>query len=197
MHLIVGLGNPGEEYTHTRHNVGAQAVECFRKRNGFPEWMYDKYLQARIAEGELLDTHVLLVLPETFMNRSGESVKAVTSRFKEEPIELVVVHDELDLSIGRLKIVFDRGGAGHHGVESIMTSIGSEAFTRLRIGIAPLVDASDTTRRSNGRDFVLSRFAADEEEIIERVCEKSADAIATIIRDGKESAMQDWNGRDK
>jgi PTH1 family peptidyl-tRNA hydrolase len=195
MYLIAGLGNPGEKYAHTRHNVGAQAVECFRERNGFPEWVYDKYLQARISPGELLGAHVLLVSPETFMNRSGESIKAVIGRFNEEQIELVVVHDELDLAVGRLKIVFDRGGAGHHGVESVVTSVGHEAFTRLRIGIAPL-DAADATRSSSGRDFVLSRFTANEEGIVARVCAKSADAIATIIRDGKDSAMQDWNGRD-
>jgi PTH1 family peptidyl-tRNA hydrolase len=159
----------------------------------FPEWTHDKYLNAFCSSDALDSTQVVLLLPQTMMNRSGESVQAFLKRHPEEMSDLVVVQDELDLPVGRLKMVFERGAGGHHGVESIIAAVGGKDFTRLRIGIAPFETSDNALHVERGRDFVLGRFQSAEEEVMQSVFTKSVEALATLVRDGKENAMQRCN----
>src|SRR3989344_3878760 len=136
MFIIVGLGNPGEEYENTRHNTGRMFAEHFIKTHNFSELKEDKKLKAITSTGEIKKEKIIFVLPETFMNKSGISVKPlITSTKKAEA--LIVAHDDIDLPLGTLKITFGRGSGGHKGIESIMRAIKTKDFVRIRIGIAP------------------------------------------------------------
>lgn len=189
MYLIVGLGNPGAEHAGTRHNAGAEAVERFRERFGFPSWERNKYMNALLSEGAVAEARVTLLLPQTYMNRSGEAVRQALQRGRGKSPELIVVHDDLDLPVRRLKIVFGRGAGGHHGVESIIQCVGGKDFTRLRIGIAP----REVARVADGREFVLGRFSPAEQEEMQVAFAKCVDALASLVSVGRDSAMQRYN----
>src|SRR3989344_1801574 len=139
-YIILGLGNPGEEYKSTRHNSGATILDAFSKKiakeNGGAEWKKDNNRQSLVAKVELGKEKILLVKPQAFMNKSGVAVKDFVGQ-KKKLEKLVVIHDDLDLPVGSMKIVFNRGSGGHKGVESIIRAVKSEAFTRIRIGICP------------------------------------------------------------
>src|SRR6185437_15078568 len=133
--VIVGLGNPGNEYEKTRHNAGRLAVEQIAKKEDFDDFELNKKAEALVTEGKIGKEKVTLVLPETLMNKSGKSVTALVKSIKAAK-NLVVIHDDLDLPLGTIKMVFARGSGGHKGVESIMRALRTEEFTRIRIGIS-------------------------------------------------------------
>lgn len=133
--LIVGLGNPGEEYKNTRHSVGRILLEHFRKSVDFPDWQENKYAQALCASGKIEKEKVDLILPETFMNKSGKSVSFLSTKNKIKPENIIVVYDDLDLPLGKFKISFNRGSGGHKGIESVARSLKTKEFARLRVGI--------------------------------------------------------------
>ena len=200
MYLVVGLGNPGDVYTHTRHNTGAEAVSLFRERHELPPFKRNRYMQGLVSEGDVGAERVALLLPETFMNRSGESVRQFLQYVTSMP-EVVVVHDELDLPLGRIKISYDRGAGGHNGVASVIQHIGGKDFTRVRIGIG--VDESSTEvmeasrlRHTGGRDYVLERFRTDEMPLYEEALGSAVDALTTIVGEGREAAMQKCNAQE-
>ena len=127
MTIIIGLGNPGEQYKNTRHNVGFMAIDQFANENNFPTFILQKKAKALVSE----QNDVILIKPQTFMNDSGKSVREIT---KNKPADsLVVIHDDIDLPLGKIKIVKERGSAGHRGVESIIQSIGNDGLIRVRI----------------------------------------------------------------
>jgi len=159
MIIIVGLGNPGEKYINTRHNIGFNVVDEIAKGNKFPEFKLSKKFNALISK----EANLVLVKPQTFMNLSGKSVKAISSFYK--PKELIVVQDDIDLKIGEIKIVKNRGSAGHKGIESIIKELGTKDFTRVRVGIQP-----EKGKPENIEKFVLQRF--EEKEIIKKVVEE-------------------------
>ncbi|NQU82894.1 MAG: aminoacyl-tRNA hydrolase [Parcubacteria group bacterium] len=176
--LIVGLGNPSRKYKKTRHNIGFRILEEFREQNKFPKFKIEKKFQAEISEGVINNTKVLLVKPQTFMNNSGLAVKLILNFYKIQPTQLTVVHDELDLPIGETKLSTDRGSAGHNGVKSIMQEIGTQNFTRLRIGIKPKKEG-DVQGDTAIKNMVLSKFSKNEEKIINQIvkdaCQKLSD----------------------
>ncbi|MDP2648823.1 MAG: aminoacyl-tRNA hydrolase, partial [bacterium] len=134
--LIVGLGNPGEEYHFTRHNTGRASVEYFAKAAGFGEFREDKKAKAHVAGGMIGKAAVVALLPDTFMNKSGSSLaKFIKSQKAAE--RMVVVYDDLDLPLGALKLSYDRGSGGHKGLESIIRAVKTKKFTRVRIGVSP------------------------------------------------------------
>src|SRR3990167_5086571 len=141
-YVIVGLGNPGSEYIDTRHNTGRIFLEAFAKANDFSKWQLDKKTKALISEGKIGKDKVLLVEPETFMNKSGEVFKklqATSYKLKaknKEISNLIVLHDDLDIPFGKFKISFNKSSGGHKGVESIIKAVKTQAFTRIRVGIA-------------------------------------------------------------
>ncbi len=156
MIIIVGLGNPGEKYKNTRHNVGFQVVDEFARENNFPEFRLSKKSKSLISKNK----GVTLVKPQTFMNQSGKAVKKFIG-------ELIVVHDDIDLPLGKIRISKNRGAAGHKGVESIIKEIGTKNFTRFRIGIQ-----LKTGKPKNVEKYVLQKFDKQEEKIIKQVIQE-------------------------
>lgn len=159
MIIIIGLGNPGKEYTNTRHNIGFDVVDEIAKENNFPDFKLSKKFDALISK----EASLVLVKPQTFMNLSGKSVRAISSFYK--PNELIVIQDDIDLKIGEVRIVKNRGSAGHKGIESIIKELGTKDFTRVRVGIQPEKGKPEDVER-----FVLGKFK--EREIIKKVVEE-------------------------
>lgn len=129
MVIIIGLGNPGEKYKNTPHNIGFEAIDDFAEKNTFPDFKLSKKFKALISE----KNNILLAKPQTFMNDSGKSVKKI---IKNRATNLIIIHDDIDLPLGEIKISKDRGSAGHKGIESIIKELGTKDFTRIRIGVA-------------------------------------------------------------
>ncbi len=134
-YLVVGLGNPGEKYKKTAHNVGFRVVNNLQERGSFSSLEKEKYLNALIAKGSVEEKKIVLLLPQTFMNLSGVSVKKALIRFKINTQNLIIIHDDTDLPLGMIRFSFSRGSAGHKGVESIIKSIKSKNFIRVRVGV--------------------------------------------------------------
>ncbi len=198
-YIIVGLGNPGEEYEDTRHNVGRIALEAFRKANDFSEWDKDGRLNAFVSKGELSKAKksgkITLVEPETYMNKSGVSVKPlITSAKKAE--ELIVIHDDLDLALGKMKVSFNKSSGGHRGVESIIKAIKTEGFTRVRVGISA-ASAKGVVKKPKGEeavnDFIIGKFKPKEMEIMKKVAKQVAEALEMIITEDRQKAMGVFN----
>ena len=194
-YIIVGLGNPGEEYEKTRHNSGRIALEYFRKKNKFPKWEYNKRLNGLVSEGKIGKREVKLIEPETFMNKSGLSLKMlVSSRKKAE--QLIIIHDDLDLPLATFKIVFNRGSGGHKGIESIVKNIRTKAFTRIRIGISPTTPSGKIKKPKGEQkviDFILGTFRTAELKKIQIVARRVERALVTLVSEGKEKAMSEYN----
>ncbi len=160
----MGLGNPGSGYEYTRHNAGFMAVDALRERLAFPQWKLSKKHNALVSEGEADGKKVLLAKPQTFMNQSG---KAVNSFMKNLPLNIknsLVVHDDIDIPLGEYKVSVNRGAGGHHGVESVIGTLGTRDFTRIRIGILPARGKPEAVD-----EFVLRPFTPEERELLQTV----------------------------
>jgi peptidyl-tRNA hydrolase, PTH1 family len=179
--LIVGLGNPGDEYHGTRHNVGFEVLDRLAAewRLG---WQHSKKSHALWAKGE----KAILVKPTSYMNRSGEPLQAVANFYKIAPAEILVVLDEMALPLGRLRLRPDGGTAGHNGLESIIVQFGTEEIPRLRIGIG-------AAPREGGADYVLGRFFEEERPLAENAIARAAEAVKCAIDNGLLSAMNQFN----
>jgi PTH1 family peptidyl-tRNA hydrolase len=184
MRLLVGLGNPDARYQKNRHNVGFRVADLLAQRAGLA---FASKFDGLLAKGALERVPVAILKPMTFMNRSGESVRAAAAFFKLSPDEVVVVHDELDLEFGRLQIKKGGGHAGHNGLRSIAEDLGAADFIRVRVGVgrpAPDRDASS---------HVLSDFSASEEGALEALVQRAADAATAVVIEGAEAAMNRFN----
>lgn len=151
--LIVGLGNPGVEYDDTRHNVGFMCLDAFADKNGFEPWVMKKDMQCMFTKQTLGETSVILCKPQTFMNLSGEAVQAIAHFYKIVPDDIVVVHDELDIAFGKIRLGKGGSDAGHNGVKSVTKMLGSDDYGRVRIGIGPKKPA-----QIDSAAFVLQKF---------------------------------------
>lgn len=187
MQLIIGLGNPGEKYQDTRHNAGFLMLDYLKENLNFSNFKFDKKFNAEITENgnhenfSLLNlikstnttanqNKIILAKPQTFMNNSGQTTQALINFYKITPEEIVVIHDELDLSLGKFKISKGKNAAGHNGILSIINHLGTKDFTRIRIG----VDNRNEAERKNisGSNYVLGRFQNKELEILKDVFQK-------------------------
>jgi PTH1 family peptidyl-tRNA hydrolase len=185
MKIIVGLGNPGKKYEQTRHNVGFLALDFFLLRNdGFSSWRLKKEEKTKIAEGKIGDEKIILVKPQTFMNQSGEAVKEILKRKKEKIENLLVVHDDLDLPFGKIRLSFGASSAGHKGVQSIINLLESQDFWRLRIGIGPKIKPAE--------QFVLAPFSKKEQNVLKEILVKVTEAIKLGLKE-PEKAMTLYN----
>jgi peptidyl-tRNA hydrolase, PTH1 family len=156
--LIVGLGNPGKEYDHTRHNVGFACVDAFVEKNAdMGPWIAKKDQKCLLTTGRLGEVRVIAIKPVTFMNLSGEAVRAVSDFYKVHPNQTIVVHDELDIKFGQIRTRMGGGSAGHNGLRSLIEHIGEE-FGRVRIGIGP-----KSPEQIDSADFVLGKFSKDQQ----------------------------------
>jgi PTH1 family peptidyl-tRNA hydrolase len=190
--LVVGLGNPGKEYTRTRHNVGEECVRMLADRHGAPlKAGRDQALVGEARFGSDLDApRVVLAFPITFMNESGRAVSALVRRYRIESAErIIVVHDELDLEPGTLKLKAGGGLAGHNGLRSISQQLGTQDFLRVRIGVGK------PPHKDRGANHVLSRIPAAQRDLLDSVVVAACDAIETIVAGGIEAAMRDVHGR--
>jgi PTH1 family peptidyl-tRNA hydrolase len=191
MIIIVGLGNPGKKFEKTRHNLGFLIIENLKlKIKNFSDWKYEKKFKAEISRGKIGNKKIILAKPQTFMNNSGKSVKPLTRSYNLEPKNLIVVHDDIDLPLGKIRISIGRSAAGHKGVQSIIDELGTKNFVRFRIGIKP---TTYDLRLTTIENFVLQKFNKEEEKILKGVIERTCQAIETLIKEGIEKAMQKFN----
>ena len=166
MILIVGLGNPGFKFRKTRHNIGFMAVDALQKENNFPKFKINKKAKVEISKGEINGQTVFLAKPQTYMNDSGQAVKFLLKENGFTEDSLTVIHDDFDLPFGEVKIAENSGSGGHRGVESIIQSLGTKNFKRLKIGIRPEISGSPTSANLKAEDFVLKKFTKNEEKNI-------------------------------
>ena len=183
--LVVGLGNPGGEYSRTRHNVGWMVLDELERRGRFSRER--RQGQARVREGTLDGMDVVTARPTTYMNLSGRAAKQLTDALSVLPEDVVVVHDEADFPLGKLQVKHGGRSAGHRGVQSLMDSWRTQDFTRVRVGVGRPDDDGDLV------DHVLDRFDRDEREQLDAVIARAADAVVAILRVGPEQAMTEHN----
>ncbi|MBL7142239.1 MAG: aminoacyl-tRNA hydrolase [Candidatus Pacebacteria bacterium] len=185
MVLIVGLGNPGEKYEKTRHNVGFKTIDKIAEIFDFPIFTSKPIFKAEISKGTYDNKKIVLARPKTFMNLSGQTVKLLVKSLKTK--DLIVIHDDIDIPLGKIRIADNRGAANHKGVESIINELKTKSFIRLRIGIKPKTKIKALDR------FVLQKFNKEEEKIVEEVIKKAAEAVETIVSKGLQKAMNTYN----
>jgi peptidyl-tRNA hydrolase, PTH1 family len=183
--LVVGLGNPGEEYAKTRHNVGAEVVEILARRHGGK--LRKQKERSLTDEVNVAGKRMALAVPLTYMNLSGEAVAPLVRRYGVEPAQLVVVQDEMDFELGRLQVKNGGGLAGHNGLKSIVAHLHTQDFVRVRIGIGKPPGSRQ------GADHVLRRFSKAERKEIDVTLEEAADAVELILAEGVEVAMNRVN----
>lgn len=197
--IIVGLGNPGAEYAKTRHNAGRIVLNLFRFAHGLPDWEMKKSYKALISKGEISGMDVLLIEPETYMNESGKSLVTLV-KSKKQAMQLVVIHDDIDLALGTWKISFNRSSGGHNGVTSIAETLKTKEFIRIRVGVADVGD-DGSTKKPKGEDavvkFVLGKFREEERETLEHVSQKIIPALEMLLSLGLERTMNTYNEKAK
>lgn len=193
--LIVGLGNPGEEYEKTRHNAGRIVLEYIAKAQGFSDWKVDMKTKSLRSKGEIEKEKFDFMLPETFMNNSGNAVAPIIDD-KKKLKNLVVVYDDLDIPVGSLKISFNRSSGGHNGLQSIIKKVKSEEFVRIRIGVSPKTPTGKI-KKPNGEDkilkFLLGEFKDDELKILKKQSKQVAEILVCISAESKDKAMSLYN----
>ncbi len=207
MKLIIGLGNPGDRYQNTRHNFGFMAIDYFQKENNFSAWENAEKFNAEISQGEInglpssenfgeASQKIILAKPQTFMNLSGQTAKALTDFYKIPAADILVVHDDLDLPLGALRLSPNAGPAGHQGVKSVIESLGTQNFTRLRLGIKSPETKSfwGLFKKSLPAEiFVLQNFSSAEKSVVEKIIKKAGEATWLIIKKGIEKTQSQFN----
>ncbi len=190
MKLIVGLGNPGEEYARTRHNLGMMVVDTIASAHGV-SFSFKKDFQAEIAQIRIADNDIILTKPHTFMNNSGIAVRAIAHFYKISPEDITVIHDDLDTIMGTVKYISDSqesGSGGHNGIKSVTTELGTAKFSRVKVGIK--TEEVDQARASTNKDekegkidhFVLSPFTKEERSVVEPLITHIAESISTWLK---------------
>ncbi len=191
MKIFVGLGNPGQEYEKTRHNIGFMAVDMLQSTWNFSQWKDKKSFQAQVSEGELGGEKILLVKPLTFMNLSGQSVQSILNFYKEKNSSLVTVYDDVDLALGVVRIRTSGSPGTHNGMKSIVEHVGPD-FARVRLGIEGR--SPEQKLNQDLADYVLGRFGKSEQPTLNEVMAKTPDIFETLCKDGIAKAMERFNG---
>jgi len=184
--LVVGLGNPGTRYERTRHNAGFEAVRLLAGRHGIE--LRDKRFKARMGRGRIGDETVILALPQTWMNRSGDSIGPMVGFYKLAREEVIVVHDELDLPFGSVKVKAGGGHGGHNGLRDLVAKMGGGQFDRVRVGIGRPEGPMDPA------DYVLARWSPEQAPAVPAIVDRAAECIEAVLRDGVREAMNRFNG---
>ncbi len=197
MKLIVGLGNPGPNHTKARHNFGFRAAEFLKDTFAISQnWRDDNEFKSLIVEGTIENEKIILAKPQTMMNSSGLAVKLLADYFKISASDIWVLHDDLDLPLGVLRISQGSSSAGHLGVQSIIQNLGTKNFIRVRLGIHPAGQTFFLTffkKLTSTKKFVLQRFTKSEEIIAQQVIKKAAGALQIALKDGLEKAKNQFN----
>ncbi|MCX6715869.1 MAG: aminoacyl-tRNA hydrolase [Candidatus Taylorbacteria bacterium] len=202
-YIIVGLGNPGEEYVNTRHNTGRMILDHIRQELDGADFEFDKKINALVSEVKVGKEKVTLVAPETFMNNSGKCVGQLVKTKKNAKLKLItaddllVIYDDFQLPIGRMKISYNKSSGGHNGLESVIKAIKTEAFPRLRVGTAPATAKGDA-KIPHGDDkilkFILSSFKPDEMKTIKKLGKRAAEGVQIFVKEGRDKATGVVNG---
>ena len=187
MHLVVGLGNPGKTYEHTRHNVGFMVVDRLAGANSIT--VKGKRFFSLWGRGDIADHKVILAKPQAFMNRSGQGVHSLMAYFKVDVKELLVIHDDLDVDFGKIKIVHGGGDGGHRGVQAIHQTLGEDRYARVKVGIGRPRFAEAV------EDYVLSPWYEDQGDHLGEIVDTAAAAVTAILARGLERAMTEFNSK--
>ena len=189
MYIIAGLGNPTKEYDKTRHNVGFAVIDQLADRYGID--VSERKHRAFCGKGVIEGQKVLLVKPQTFMNLSGESLRSAMDYYKALPEELIVIYDDISLPPGQLRIRLKGSAGGHNGNKNIIAHLGTQEFPRIKVGVG------EKPPRMDLKDYVLSRFSKGEQELMEEAFREAAQAVAMMISDGADRAMNHFNTKKK
>lgn len=189
MYLIAGLGNPTKEYDKTRHNVGFSVIDVLADRYRID--ISEKKHKALCGRGVIEGQMVLLLKPQTFMNLSGESIRAAADYYKIEPEEMIVIYDDISLDPGQLRIRLKGSAGGHNGIKNIIANLGTQDFPRIKVGVGAKPPRMDLA------DYVLSRFGAGEQKLMEEAFGEAAEAAVMMMTDGAERAMNHFNAKKK
>ena len=192
--LIVGLGNPGAKYDRTRHNIGFEVIDALAKSYPDVSLVENKRFQGIAGEFRSAGERTILLKPTTFMNISGQAVRAVLDWYKLDPASVLVVYDDMDLPTGKLRLRLSGGAGGHNGMKSIIAHLGTQEFPRLRIGIGSTDKSGD--KDSAVVSHVLGRFAPEDRKIVDAVIPMAVEAIDFSLRKGVERSMSLYNGRE-
>ena len=185
MMVLMGLGNPGRAYTKSRHNAGFWCIDALAKHHDIR--LRDRRRYAVIAEGEIAAASVVLAKSRTYMNSSGITARYLLDRFHAVPQELMVIHDDMDLPLGTIRLRPGGSAAGHHGIESVIAELHTEQFPRLRIGVGHPTD------RENGIAHVLGPFNAQEATVMRETVERAVEALTCVVEQGLDTAMNRFN----
>jgi PTH1 family peptidyl-tRNA hydrolase len=189
--LIIGLGNPGRGYAANRHNIGFLCLNHLAKAQGIS--FNKKQGQARTGAGEVAGCPVVLAKPQTYMNLSGQSVSRLAKKLRLDPADIIVIHDDLDLPSGKIRIRRGGGSGGHKGVDSIIAELDSRDFLRLRVGIGRPEVPSGEASEDDIIDYVLSGFTPEEKLVMDRVIPQVSAAIVCLLNEGLTAAMNEYN----
>ncbi|MFA5001164.1 MAG: aminoacyl-tRNA hydrolase [Candidatus Paceibacterota bacterium] len=197
-YLFVGLGNPGPDYEKSRHSLGRMVLLSLANKPlgemEIKDWQFDKKLKAQITRGTLKKNKFRFLLPENMMNNSGGCVKPLIKSQKEAN-EVVVIHDDVDLPLGTLKISYNRGSGGHRGVESIVKALKTTKFVRLRLGVAPTTPSGKIKKPTGDKviDFIIGNFKPAESETVKKTIKQAKTVIQSLIEDGLVKTMNLYN----
>ena len=186
MYIIVGLGNPGKEYAHTRHNVGFETIDILADRMGIE--VEEKKHKGLCGKGILAGQKVILLKPQTYMNLSGESVRAAADFYKVDPEDILVIYDDISLEPGQLRLRGKGSAGGHNGIKNIIAHLGTQEFPRVRIGVG------EKPARMDLADYVLGHFPKEEAETMTTAFKDGAAAVVDMMTEGVEAAMNHFNG---
>ncbi|MGM0629336.1 MAG: aminoacyl-tRNA hydrolase [Patescibacteria group bacterium] len=198
MLYIIGLGNSGEKYENTRHNVGFVVVDLLRDNWGFESWKLDRYVNSFLSCGVVEGEETVLVKPNTYMNNSGKAVSGLLKKREMRADQCVLVHDEIDLPLGFVKMSFARGEGGHRGVRSVVNALGTKDILRIRVGILPEGVEQGSLKRVGGKNaverFILGNFNREEREGIIKAGGRVKEYLETLIREDREKAVSSCKG---
>lgn len=183
MKIILGLGNPGPEYAQTRHNVGYQAADVLARRHGIR--ISERRNRSRLGEGRIEGVPVVIAKPQTFMNLSGSAATSLLFRYRAQPEDLIVICDDMNLAMGLVRVRASGSAGGHNGLKSIIASLGSDQFARVRIGVGAPQGA--------WIDHVLGEFGPEERVRVQEAVEEAANAVEVLLREGPEAAANRFN----
>lgn len=188
MIILIGLGNPGEKYEDTWHNIGFMAADHLQEKKNFPQFSLSKKFNSLISEMDIDGEKILIMKPQTFMNESGRAIGKAKEYYKNSVKQIIIFHDDIDILAGKIKISKERGSAGHRGVQSIFDNIGEENIIRIRIGIA-IKDKKEL----DTKNFVLKKIGRTNSQLAKKAIKKSCEALEDIMSLGVDSAMTRHN----
>jgi len=193
VYLIIGLGNPGEEYENTFHNLGRMSAQKIQKEAKLPDFELNEKFQSLVTEGKIDKEKVVVALPETFMNKSGKAADALVKSYKIKPESVIVLHDDADIALGKIKMVKNRNSGGHKGVESVMRALKTKDFVRVRIGTTKSISKKGIWRDRDLMNQVVKKIPASQKTLAAKEVKLASQATLMTVQEGLGKAMSEYN----